>query len=47
MIDTHSHILYGIDDGSRTVEESLSILKKMELLGYKKIIITPHYMENT
>ncbi len=47
MIDVHSHILYGIDDGARTLEESLSILKQMEGLGFEKIIITPHYMENT
>ncbi len=47
MIDTHSHILYGIDDGSKTLEESLAILKQMYQLGYTKIILTPHYMENT
>ena len=47
MIDTHAHILYGIDDGATTLEESLMILKQMSSLGYTKIIATPHYMENT
>ena len=47
MIDIHSHILYGIDDGARTIEESVAILKKMKELGFSKIIATPHYIENT
>lgn len=47
MIDIHSHILYGIDDGARTIEESIEIIRKMGELGYKKIIATPHYIENT
>ncbi|MBE6159702.1 MAG: capsular biosynthesis protein [Lactobacillales bacterium] len=46
-IDIHSHILNGIDDGSRNIEESISILKKCEQEGISKIILTPHYMENT
>lgn len=47
MIDIHSHVLYGIDDGAKTLDESLSILKKMSELGYTKVIATPHYIENT
>ena len=47
MIDIHSHILYGIDDGAKTLEESMAILKQMHDLGFTKIIATPHYMENT
>lgn len=47
MIDIHSHILYGIDDGSKTIEESIQILKRCEQEGIKKIVLTPHYMENT
>ena len=30
MIDIHSHILYGIDDGARTKEESIKLLKKQK-----------------
>ena len=38
MIDIHSHILYGIDDGAKTLEESMAILKQMHDLGFTKII---------
>lgn len=47
MIDIHSHILYGIDDGARTKEESIELLKKQKELGFTDIILTPHYIENT
>ena len=47
MIDIHSHILYGIDDGARTKEESIELLKKQRELGFTDIILTPHYIENT
>lgn len=42
--DIHSHLIPGIDDGARDMEESITLLKKMEGLGYKKIITTPHIM---
>ena len=42
-IDCHSHILYGIDDGAKTIEDSIAILKKMQDLGFESIILTPHY----
>ena len=45
--DLHSHILYGIDDGSKTIEESIVLLKKMEHAGIKELILTPHYIENS
>lgn len=47
MIDIHSHILPGIDDGSKSLAESIEMLKKMEGLGFTDIICTPHYIENT
>ncbi|MCH3924516.1 MAG: capsular biosynthesis protein [Bacteroidales bacterium] len=40
--DIHSHLLPGIDDGAQTIDESISLIKEMEELGYKKMIITPH-----
>ena len=43
-VDLHSHLIPGIDDGSRNMEESLSLLKEMEALGYEKVITTPHIM---
>lgn len=47
MIDVHSHILYGIDDGSRNIEESINIIKSYNELNIKKIILTPHYIKDT
>ena len=43
-VDIHSHILPNIDDGVRTIEESIEIIKKFQLLGYTKLITTPHIM---
>lgn len=47
MTDTHCHILYGVDDGSINIEESLELLKAMKNAGFNNIIMTPHYIENT
>ena len=46
MIDTHNHVLFGIDDGAKDIEESISILEKMALIGYTSVIATPHYISN-
>lgn len=45
MIDFHSHILPGIDDGSRNMEQSIQILKEAKEAGFSKVISTSHYME--
>lgn len=47
MIDIHSHLLYGIDDGSRSIEESTDIIKNMESQGFTDIILTPHYIKDS
>jgi protein-tyrosine phosphatase len=44
MVDMHSHVLPGIDDGAQTPKESIILIKKMMELGIKKIIATPHIM---
>lgn len=46
MIDCHSHLLPGVDDGVQTLEESLQILHKMEQLGVRCVWLTPHVMED-
>ena len=46
-VDSHSHILFGVDDGVKTLEESLSVLKYEESLGVKEVWCTPHIMEDT
>lgn len=47
MKDLHSHILMGIDDGSRSIEESINILKKAKKAGVTDIMLTPHYIKNS
>lgn len=42
--ELHSHLIPGIDDGVRTIDESLVILREMAKMGYKKVITTPHIM---
>ena len=46
MIDFHSHILPGIDDGSKNLEQSISMVNEAREAGFTKIISTSHYMEN-
>lgn len=44
--DLHSHLIPGIDDGSKSLEDSLNMLKRFSELGYKKVITTPHIMSD-
>ncbi len=43
MIDFHSHILPGMDDGSRSMEESLQLLQKLQEQGVDILVATPHF----
>lgn len=43
-VDMHSHLIPGIDDGSKTMDESIAMLAKFESLGFTKVITTPHIM---
>ena len=45
FVDIHSHLIPGIDDGSKSVEESISLLKKMRSFGIKNFVVTPHIMK--
>ena len=47
MTDIHSHILFDIDDGSKNIEESIELLKKLKEIGFNNIILTPHYIEGS
>ena len=43
-VDLHSHLIPGIDDGAKTVEDSLALIRRMMELGFKRIYTTPHVM---
>lgn len=45
-IDMHSHLIPGIDDGSKSMDDTIAMLAKFKELGYKKIITTPHIMSD-
>ena len=47
MIDIHNHLLYGIDDGSKSIEDSVKIIREMSKIGYTDIILTPHYISHS
>ncbi|MEZ4804143.1 MAG: CpsB/CapC family capsule biosynthesis tyrosine phosphatase [Bacteroidia bacterium] len=44
--DMHNHILFGIDDGSKTLDNSLEMARQFIDLGYSKVIATPHIMSD-
>ncbi len=43
MIDFHSHILPGVDDGSKNVEMSIKMLRESAAQGVTDICLTPHF----
>lgn len=43
MIDIHSHIIYGVDDGSRCLDESLKMIEIYISNGFNKVVATSHY----
>ncbi|MGP1993452.1 tyrosine-protein phosphatase [Zobellia laminariae] len=46
FIDIHNHILPGIDDGAKTVDESIALIRSFSEFGVKHFIATPHIMSN-
>jgi protein-tyrosine phosphatase len=44
--DIHSHLLAGLDDGVRSLDEALAIIRIFKELGYKKLITTPHILQD-
>lgn len=44
--DMHSHLIPGIDDGSKSIEESITLIKELHALGFTKLITTPHIMSD-
>lgn len=46
IVDIHSHLLPGLDDGVKAFEEAWQIIRRFEDLGYRKLITTPHIMND-
>ncbi len=47
MVDLHTHILPGVDDGAKTIEESLEILEYLSGCGFTDFVLTSHYIQST
>lgn len=45
MIDIHSHIIFNIDDGVQSIEESVELCRQAADNGYKAIVATPHFTD--
>ena len=45
-VDMHSHLLPGLDDGLKTLEETVEYLRHLQQMGYRKMICTPHIMSD-
>lgn len=41
-IDIHSHLLPGIDDGAKTISDTVTLIKSLEKIGVSQFITTPH-----
>ena len=47
IVDIHTHILPGIDDGAHDIEESIRIINYLYNVGITDIVLTSHYVPNT
>lgn len=47
MIDIHSHILPGVDDGAVDIDASVDLIRELCDAGFSDIIATPHYVDET
>lgn len=45
-VDMHSHLIPGIDDGAKTIEDSIALIRELKALGFRKLITTPHIMSD-
>lgn len=45
-VDLHSHLIPGIDDGTKTLDDSIQLILELKALGFHKIITTPHIMSD-
>jgi len=45
VIDIHNHIIPGVDDGAKTVEIALDMVREAQRQGIKRLVLTPHLYE--
>lgn len=45
-IDMHSHLVPGVDDGAKDVEDSLNLINGLKELGFNHLITTPHTLQD-
>ncbi len=45
-IDIHSHLLPGIDDGSKNIDETINLVSQMIGMGFNQFTTTPHVIKN-
>ncbi len=45
FVDIHSHLLFGIDDGAKSFEETLEFTSNLIEFGFAEFITTPHTMQ--
>lgn len=43
LMDMHCHLLFGVDDGAKTIEDSMKMLETAYNDGIRAMILTPHY----
>jgi len=43
-VDMHSHLLPGLDDGLQEMQQTMEFMRRLQELGYKKLICTPHIL---
>ena len=46
FVDIHSHVLPGIDDGAKSIDDTISLLSQMKEMGFETVITTPHIITN-
>ena len=42
--DVHSHLVPGVDDGAPDMDTSIALIRRLQNLGFKKLVTTPHVM---
>ena len=42
LVDTHAHILPGIDDGATSMAEAILMIEQLKNIGYEQVTATPH-----